>query len=298
MKGFYFTMENKAYCILFNPLSGNRKGQSAAEELSTKVSAAECVDMTSIDNYEEFFASHAENDIIICGGDGTLNRFLNDTANMEITNSISYYASGTGNDFLRDIEGKANEVIDINKYIKNLPMCTINGKDYKFINGIGFGIDGYCCEVGDELRKKSDKPVNYTSIAIKGLLFHYKPTNATVTVDGVERKFKKVWIAPTMLGRFYGGGIMPNPEQNRLNEEGTVSTTIFHKTCRLRTLMIFPSLFKATRAKHEDCLETFTGKEITVEFDAPRALQVDGETILGVTKYTVYANSRVKLETK
>ena len=44
----------------------------------------------------------------------------------------------------------------------------------RFINGIGFGIDGYCCEVGDQLKAKSDKPVNYASIAIKGLLFHYK----------------------------------------------------------------------------------------------------------------------------
>ena len=39
--------------------------------------------------------------------------------------------------------------------------------------------------VGDEQRAASDKKVDYTGIAIKGLLFHYKPTNATVTVDGV-----------------------------------------------------------------------------------------------------------------
>ena len=32
-----------------------------------------------------------------------------------------------------------------------------------------------------------------------------------------------------------------------------------------------------------------TGKEITVKFDAPRALQVDGETVLGVSEYTVKA---------
>ena len=29
-----------------------------------------------------------------------------------------------------------------------------------------------------------------------------------------------------------------------------------------------------------------TGKKITVKFDAPTALQIDGETITGVTEYT------------
>jgi len=30
----------------------------------------------------------------------------------------------------------------------------------------------------------------------EGLLFHYKPTNATVIVDGKEHSYKNVWIAP------------------------------------------------------------------------------------------------------
>ena len=32
-----------------------------------------------------------------------------------------------------------------------------------------------------------------------------------------------------------------------------------------------------------------TGKEVKVEFDSPRALQIDGETVLGVKEYTVKA---------
>jgi diacylglycerol kinase family enzyme len=36
-------------------------------------------------------------------------------------------------------------------------------------------------------------------------------------------------------------------------------------------------------------ISIFTGKEITVKFESPRALQVDGETVLDVTEYTVKA---------
>lgn len=284
------------YCILYNPLSGNGQGKAVAEALQAKIGDVECVDMTALGEYGEFFASHPDSHVIVCGGDGTLNRFINDTDGINITTPISYYASGSGNDFLRDISGAEGEVISIDKYIKNLPTCNVNGKDYKFINGIGYGIDGYCCEVGDELRRTSDKPINYTGIAIKGLLFHYKPTNATVTVDGVEHKFKKVWIAPTMLGRYYGGGMMPTPAQDRFNEDGTLSAMIFHGTGKLRTLMIFPSLFKGEHVKHEKNISILTGKSITVEFDSPRSLQVDGETILNVKKYSVtaYDNSELK----
>ena len=35
------------------------------------------------------------------------------------------------------------------------------------------------------------------------------------------------------------------------------------------------------------------GKQ-TVKFDSPRALQIDGETILGVTEYTAYSRNAVK----
>lgn len=278
-------MENN-YCIIYNPLSGNKIGTNVAKALQERLNVTECIDMTSIESYERFFNEHKGVNVIICGGDGTLNRFLNDISDIEITSSIYFYPSGSGNDFFRDIGADTNDIVCIDKYIKNLPTCTIDGKDFKFINGIGYGIDGYCCEVGDKLRLESDKPINYTSIAIKGLLFHYKPTSAKVTVDGVVHEFKKVWIAPTMHGRYYGGGMMAAPAQDRLNEEGTLSVTIFHDTTSLQTLMIFPSIFKGEHIKKDKKVTVLTGKEITVEFSAPRSLQLDGETFLNIKSYS------------
>ena len=73
----------------------------------------------------------------------------------------------------------------------------VNGKTSYFLNGIGYGIDGYCCEKGDEIRQKSSKPVNYTMIALRGLIYDYQPTDAVVTVDGVKHVYHKCWLAPT-----------------------------------------------------------------------------------------------------
>ena len=278
-------MENN-YCIIYNPLSGNKRGTACANELKARLNITECIDMTSIESYEQFFNDHKGINVVICGGDGTLNRFINDISNIEINSSIYFYPCGTGNDFFRDIEADTSQMVCIDKYIKNLPTCIIGDKKFKFINGVGYGIDGYCCEVGDELRLKSDKPLNYSKIAIEGLLFHYQPTSAKVTVDGVVHEYKKVWIAPTMLGKYYGGGMMATPAQDRFNENGELSVMIFHDTTSIQTLMIFPSIFKGEHIKKDKKVTVLTGKEITVEFSEPRPLQVDGETIRNVKAYT------------
>ncbi len=276
------------YKILYNPLAGSVNDTSFREEIAASLTgdSLELFDITKT-NLADFFKGLKEGEgVIIAGGDGTINRFLNDTAGLDIPVPVYYYAAGNGNDFWTDIgRKKGDKPVDLTPYIAGLPTVTVNGKDYKFINGVGYGIDGYCCEVGDKL-KAAGKKVNYTSIAIKGLLFKFKPSNAEVTVDGVTKKYKKVWIAPAMNGRLYGGGMMPTPAQDRLNKERTLSICVFHGSGKLKTLMIFPSLFKGEHIKKVKNVDVLSGKSITLKFDKPCALQIDGETILNVTEYT------------
>jgi diacylglycerol kinase family enzyme len=51
--------------------------------------------------------------------------------------------------------------------------------------------------------------------------------------------------------------------------------------------MLFPNIFKGEHIKDEKAVAILSGHEITVKFDRPCALQIDGETILNVTEYTV-----------
>ncbi len=281
------------YYILHNPLAANGSNIQKAQALaSTLDGECELVDITYIKGYAEFFARLESDDVVVlCGGDGTINRFVNDNEGIDIKNDVLYYPSGTGNDFLKDVGKDSSVPFSIKEYINDLPTVEVKGNVYRFINNVGFGIDGYCCEVGDELKKTSDKPVNYTTIAIKGLLFHFKPANATICVDGKEYSYKKVWIAPTMKGRFYGGGMMPTPDQDRNADNGELSLMVFHGSGKLKTLLIFPSLFKGEHVKHTKYVTIHKGHEMSVKFDKPCALQIDGETILGVESYK--ASSKV-----
>ena len=176
----------------------------------------------------------------------------------------------------------------INKYLENLPTVYVKELEKKFINGIGYGIDGYCCQVADEIKRKNpSKKINYTGIAIKGLLLHFKRTKATITVDGKTYEHTHVWLAPTMKGRFYGGGMMVAPNQDRFS--GDVSVVVFKGKSKLKTLMIFPSIFKGEHIKKTKNVSIYTGKEIHIKFDKPTALQIDGETVLDVLEYKVKA---------
>lgn len=277
--------------VLFNSKANNNRGEETAKEyvqtLNEKVESKNVVGL----NIKEFFASLKESDeVILLGGDGALNRLANDLDGINVKQNLYFKAVGTGNDFINDVNNGENEIVKINDYIKHLPTVEINGVKRKFINGIGYGIDGYCCEVADKIKLKSNKPINYTAIAIKGLLFHFKRVRAVVTVDGQRFNHKHVWLAPTMNGRFYGGGMNIAPDQDRNKKPKTVTTVVFKGKSKLHTLLVFPSIFKGLLGKHKKMTAYYTGKHVKVEFDKPTALQIDGETVLGVTSYTVSVN--------
>ena len=289
------------YFVLFNPKAGNGWNDELKQSVANKLDSKDLIfkDITEVD-YSEFFEEiEKDSKIVLVGGDGTLNRFINDTDSFNFDNEIYYIANGSGNDFLNDIKHNVdeNKPVLVNKFFENLPVVTVKGETKKFLNGIGYGIDGYCCEEGDKAKAKSDKAVNYTAIAIKGLLYAFKPRNAKITVDGVTKEYKKVWLAPSMNGRFFGGGMMPTPDQDRLNAERKISLLVWHGTGKLKTLMHFPKIFEGAHTQYKKSCVVIKGKEIEVEFDKPCALQIDGETVLNVKGYKA-VSAKVKEKVK
>lgn len=245
--------------------------------------------MTKIEDYGEFFRHlPPETRVILSGGDGTLNRFINDTSGLDIPQDIYYYAAGSGNDFLRDLGRKPEDgPFPIGEYLRALPVVIVNGKQYRFLNGIGYGIDGYCCQVGDEQREKSTKPVNYTAMPSRDCCSTTSPRTLVVTVDGETHSYRKVWLAPTMNGRFYGGGMMPTAgaEPLKPGRDGINYGDV--RRGKAENADGVPSIFKGEHIRHKEMVAILTGHTISVEFDRPKPIQIDGETILGVSGYSV-----------
>lgn len=277
--------------ILMNPNSNNGCGEQEARAYCAGMTDIVCHNVLEIKDKKAFFDGlQPEDEVYLFGGDGTLNHFINDLQGYNLKNQVYYVKCGSGNDFCRDAEKDMKDGhIHLNRYMENLPVVNVGGVERVFINGIGYGVDGETCRIGDLQRKASNKPVNYSKIAVKLCLGAYKKNKATITVDGKTYIYKDVWFASTMKGKFYGGGMMVAPQQDRFNPKGTVSVVCLHKRSRIVTLMRFTSLFKGEHVKWKDWCDVVEGKQVQVTFEHPCALQIDGEVIPDVLSYTVKA---------
>ena len=273
--------------ILYNPKANNENNDINIINVSEDNVNVQKISLLEID-VPKFFAEVTPADkVYICGGDGTLCHFANNSYGLEIPCPVYVIRSGTGNDFLNDIgQGKDDAPKDIRGYLKDLPEVKVNGKSIRCINGAGLGVDGAVCNGVEEFKKKTNKKkANYTAIALKELGYKYKRPNAKLTVDGQTYEFNDVWAMSTMKGRYYGGGMMIAPSQDR--ESGKVSVMAMRGGSRLKTLMVFSKVKNGGHVAHTDMVTIYEGYEISVEFDKPCYMQIDGEVFADVTAYSV-----------
>ena len=277
--------------LLYNPLANGRHGEVGRDEalayLQDKFENIKVKNVLELSRkLEAYIESINEDDnIIFVGGDGTLNKVANALAGRKCPCNVYFFKAGTGNDFFNDVlPNPEDKLLKVNSYIENLPTLKVNNEELLFVNGVGIGIDGQICEIGEELKTKTTKKVNYTALAIKLLLGKYKCMDVKVNIDGEEKEFKKVWLATVMHGKYLGGGMMLTPDQVRNNGELTLS--VIYGSGRFKTLMLFLQIFKGLHIKKypKNCL-IFKGKHIEVTSTTPRPIQIDGEVVKDVTTY-------------
>ncbi len=279
------------YIVFVNPFANKGRGPENArkiEKIIPQGTDISYVDITKIDDVEGYIKTIPEDaKLVLTGGDGTLNRTVNALYDLDFRRELLFFPAGSGNDFIRDLQKKPDcEPFPLNGYMKDLPVVKVNGITCRFLNGIGFGLDGYCCEESDRL-KALGKDKSYKMIAFEGLMGKFKPVNASVTVDGVTKTYDKVWMAPTMFGSFFGGGVNIAPKQKRDNPAKEVTSVLVHGVGKLMAALLFLTVTAGNGDKYPQYITYRTGHHVRVEFDRPVALQIDGETVLNVTEYEV-----------
>ncbi len=275
--------------VLFNPLSANCVPIDKLARSLREVEPEEdimFVDQTNDREFENFKNNlKKEDDIVVSGGDGTLNHIANKLDFDALQNRVFVNKAGNGNDFLRDLNELKEEYTEITQHLKNLPVVTINGENQKFLNGVGFGIDGMICVESSKLKAKGKKKINYKSLAARLLLFKYKKVNAVINVDGKEYNFKNVFMSSSMNGKYYCGAMKQAPSQDR--NSATISLVVWHNFCRLSMLFAFSKVFDGKHILNKKHVTVLEGKEITVKYSKPTDIQIDGEAIHGISEYRV-----------
>lgn len=160
------------------------------------------------------FAEDAEN-ILLLGGDGSLNHLVNNFSLSELSKrKIIYFPTGSANDFARSLKiipnapttAKIKSVLNQNKMI-TIPICKCN--DRYFINVMCAGAAALVTESGDTLLKKVMGKVTYYLGAIEQILmtsiYKYKFKSDTITREVESPGFV------VSQGLYAGGGVKVSP---------------------------------------------------------------------------------------
>ncbi|MBQ6896162.1 MAG: diacylglycerol kinase family protein [Oscillospiraceae bacterium] len=288
------------YHILYNRLSRSNTGELEAHMLDEIMSGETLKyhNVAEIEDYHRFFADiHADDKIIVAGGDGTMNRFINDTDYCHVPQEVYFFPAGSGNDFARDIgKPKHCEPFEIRKFISNLPAISTGGKEQRFFNSASMGVDAQVCLEADRLKSLGKKSVNYSVLAVKCILTKYKFCDAIVTDEnGVEHKFKDVLLAITTKGRYFGGGVKISPYQDRNDPDETLTFIIVHNLPAWKALIVFASIPLGKHFNFKKNITVMRGKDFRVKFSEPTPIQIDGETVEGQREYHAYAKHTVEI---
>ncbi|WP_223701423.1 diacylglycerol/lipid kinase family protein [Sutcliffiella deserti] len=276
------------YYFIVNKTSGNGKGW----EIWTSVK--EMLEKENIPFYVAFTKGTEEDlhivdaltlssikAIVVVGGDGTIHSVANSIVKKSVP--LGIIPAGSGNDFARSLNIPMNYKSAWNRIlsesVKKIDMGKIGDKYYLTIAGIGF--DGKVAQVTNQSKMKkwfnrmNLGKLSYVYSIIKVLLT-YRPTSVTLHVDGLEKKFEKVWLVSVANLPFYGGGIKICPDAKA--NDGYLDLCIVHGVGRWELLMVFPRAFSGGHTTHKN-VTMLRGKEVRIASDEKMEVQCDGEIL-------------------
>lgn len=271
-------MGSRKIFVIWNPFSGG-KGKSLLKKL-TNVLTKEGVEHNVFDTIESKSATKtvARNldgsfsDLIIVGGDGTINESIN---GLDYDIPVSIIPAGTGDDFIKNVTiGKsAEEQINtaINGDIIRIDLGQCN--DRKFVNGVGVGFDGQIVE--DMITKrifflKGHAAYYYHVLRILG---SYKERLFNYVLDDVKHNNELILLT-IGNGTTFGGGFKLMPEATI--DDGFLEVCEIGKVSPLRRFLNVGRLSKGTHGKLKE-VNFHRVKECTIERQDQLFAHIDGE---------------------
>ncbi len=266
--------------ILYNPLSKNRKSKRATKKLVDYYKKHKLPfrvkSLLKIQDLEDYLTNTPPDiKIILLGGDGTINTFINNSMKIPLTYRIAIKPTGSGNDFLRSIKKQR----PTHQYVMKL---THNNNIRYFINGSGMGIDGVIAHRVNQSRRKSR--LNYFANTVKSLLT-YKPTFLEATIDNASYRFKKAYLINVNNGAYVGGGMKLTPKAKL--EENKLDVLIVHNINKLMLVLIFASVYLGIHTWFKRYVFTAKATHVQATMHSSQTAQCDGETFEGTQEIDV-----------
>lgn len=211
-------------------------------------------------------------ELIVIGGDGTINEVINNYHGKEII----YLAYGSGNDLARSIKFKKD--VEISRLLESKRFIEYDVgvvNDRKFCSGfdIGFNADIIKRANGSKLKKYIGKYI-YLLQGVIGILM-LKKYKAEISWDDGEITTDKLYLLNAMIQPYEGGGIKFAP--NATGHDGKLHVMIMENMSLITFIYNYLCLlFKQhNRLKKVRCIKT---DKLTIKTNQ-EYFQIDGELV-------------------
>ena len=211
-------------------------------------------------------------ELIVIGGDGTINEVINNYHGKEII----YLAYGSGNDLARSIEFKKD--IEISRLLESKRFIEYDVgvvNDRKFCSGfdIGFNADIIKRANGSKVKKYIGKYI-YLLQGVIGILM-LKKYKAKISWDSGEITTDKLYLLNAMIQPYEGGGIKFAP--NATGQDGKLHIMIMENMSLATFVYNYLCLLLKKHNKMRK-VKQITTDRLAIKTNQ-RYFQIDGELI-------------------
>lgn len=205
------------YHIIFNPVAGKQKAfknlgivERVMAERNAKYEIYKSGGVHDAEYITRELTKSGEKELVVLGGDGTLNEVLNGIHDPSNCN-LGLVPSGTGNDFAArmgiplDAEKATLRILD--GVAKPVDYIDVSGTRSMNVAGLGIDVDVLeRCQRG-----RMNGKLKYLISLVKSL-FLFKGYNVKIECEGGETETRSVLICAVCNGSLFGGGIKICPE--------------------------------------------------------------------------------------
>ena len=282
------------WLIIYNPNAGIKKGEADREKIGQLLEQSEL-------NYKMFFTqsvNHATQltqdhiskdckDIIVVGGDGTINEVVNGILKQnkvpvsEI--KLGVIPIGVGNDWgkMFDIPNDYEKAINtiLNNKITSQDIGLVEYKNGKsgnkryFVNVAGLGFDAVVLKNANKNKEKgkSGQFVYFKTLFLS--LLKYKSLQTKFTIDG-NKIHSNLLSANIGICKYSGNGMMQVP--NAIHNDGLFDITIIDKMRKFEVIRNVKNLYDGSFIKNKKVL-SLKGKNISIDGHPKLFMEADGE---------------------
>lgn len=212
-----------------------------------------------------------------CGGDGTINEVVSGAVGFDHA-EVAVVPIGTGNDFVR-VLGKNEDFLDIAAQIEAeaVPFDLLRWNNKYCVNMMNVGFDGEVAARAGRAKRRVPGKLAYI-YGVLGEFFKMSKAKFRLVIDGEDMGEKQVQLSLYANGSFCGGGFRAAPYADL--HDGRMDVCFIRPVSRLTLIRLIGSYKKGTHLLHKDAakyFEYYKCSEVTLEFDKPQRVCIDGE---------------------